>query len=109
MEISIHALRVEGDRPTPASIGRARNFYPRPPGGGRLLDKQNFSSLHEIFLSTPSGWRATSAEGKKAINKVISIHALRVEGDAKYSHCGFDADKFLSTPSGWRATTNELQ
>ena len=33
--ISIHALREEGDRPGVASSSRPRNFYPRPPRGGR--------------------------------------------------------------------------
>ena len=34
-----------------------------------------------IFLSTPSGWRATPPEKGKKIWRKISIHALRVEGD----------------------------
>ena len=36
------------------------------------------------FLSTPSGWRATSKEGETfGVMLKISIHALRVEGDAQ--------------------------
>ena len=81
--ISIHALRVEGDPAgTGAAAGACGNFYPRPPGGGRRIIKA-FSllppsiSIHALrvegdaqatrkaprpqqFLSTPSGWRATS-------------------------------------------------
>ena len=34
------------------------------------------------FLSTPSGWRATSKAPEFCIRIIISIHALRVEGDA---------------------------
>ena len=34
--ISIHALRVEGDTLPPFFIPTNQNFYPRPPGGGRL-------------------------------------------------------------------------
>ena len=33
--ISIHALREEGDVTRLSSVGAARNFYPRPPRGGR--------------------------------------------------------------------------
>ena len=33
------------------------------------------------FLSTPSGWRATVKNLARAFNMSISIHALRVEGD----------------------------
>ena len=80
-----------------------------------------------VFLSTPSGWRATQrdffshgqtliisihalrVEGDNDVEKAlqagyISIHALRVEGDpAKYGDHVITA-LFLSTPSGWRAT-----
>ena len=37
-DISIHALRVEGDRGHLMSSNRGDHFYPRPPGGGRLGD-----------------------------------------------------------------------
>ena len=33
--ISIHALREEGDRSAPRADALGRNFYPRPPRGGR--------------------------------------------------------------------------
>ena len=35
-----------------------------------------------VFLSTPSGWRATCNAPQKVVIYSISIHALRVEGDA---------------------------
>ena len=79
-----------------------------------------------IFLSTPSGWRATfHRDVRKAVEKIsihalrvegdtiktffmpitaISIHALRVEGDRFRSRPFTVFTKFLSTPSGWRAT-----
>ena len=78
--ISIHALRVEGDSSNFSSRLVCKDFYPRPPGGGRRVP---FFALCSIcrFLSTPSGWRATAAE----------------DVDSAY-------DGFLSTPSGWRAT-----
>ena len=106
--ISIHALREEGDSPrlvrelpkseflsTP-SARRATSgiplasvllmyFYPRPPRGGRpgfIFD------LYNIF--------------------VISIHALREEGDSSISSPRMDSRKFLSTPSARRATVSVL-
>ena len=79
--ISIHALRVEGDQSAPNQASRRPYFYPRPPGGGRRSPAQAAYPARSIFLSTPSGWRAT----------VIS-------------KCNADNDQFLSTPSGWRAT-----
>ena len=56
--ISIHALRVEGDLVALMSFDSIRYFYPRPPGGGRHLTAVAVV-LHRVFLSTPSGWRAT--------------------------------------------------
>ena len=35
LEISIHALRVEGDQSIYGEIQQHFYFYPRPPGGGR--------------------------------------------------------------------------
>ena len=43
-----------------------------------------------------------------AIRVVISIHALRVEGDPAATPISFNMYAFLSTPSGWRATDNML-
>ena len=63
------------------TIHRIKYFYPRPPGGGRL----RFS-------------RADLPADK------ISIHALRVEGDAVPLVLTAVHVEFLSTPSGWRAT-----
>ena len=78
--ISIHALRVEGDFVRHPSRICLYNFYPRPPGGGRLqLHPRNYCCWK--FLSTPSGWRATKLAEALYIELSISIHALRVEGD----------------------------
>ena len=104
LEISIHALREEGDPWRPFSASPRRNFYPRPPRGGR----------REVKLPDLEGL-------------TISIHALREEGDACV-HGGRTmlmedfyprpprggrrpdpagavvSDQFLSTPSARRAT-----
>ena len=58
-----------------------------------------------VFLSTPSGWRATTRRGSSRMSRRISIHALRVEGDSACVSASCKARLFLSTPSGWRATT----
>ena len=57
-----------------------------------------------IFLSTPSGWRATEGFSNLQQGLYISIHALRVEGDDVQSAFHVMNFQFLSTPSGWRAT-----
>ena len=55
-------------------------FYPRPPRGGRL---KGFGFRLETlgFLSTPSARRATHQVDHVRHIGVISIHALREEGD----------------------------
>ena len=56
--ISIHALREEGDTPAPDMV-----------------------LVFILFLSTPSARRATRQAGIMAQLRQISIHALREEGD----------------------------
>ena len=60
-DISIHALREEGDTLQSKSTERLFDFYPRPPRGGR---------------------RAQASKSRQRAS--ISIHALREEGDLRY-------------------------
>ena len=104
--ISIHALREEGDvvsghqrltvlnfYPRPPRGGRpalsaccfrgSLDFYPRPPRGGRR-DSPLIVHAWSEFLSTPSARRATSCYGWHGAKILISIHALREEGDSMF-------------------------
>ena len=56
--ISIHALREEGDNSLMKTESAERNFYPRPPRGGRP-PKETATGKPGTFLSTPSARRAT--------------------------------------------------
>ena len=102
-EISIHALREEGDLYVLPAFAVEKYFYPRPPRGGRRLFPRGLSATHfyfyprpprggrpppslllsasRIFLSTPSARRATEEVDKMSV-----------------------AEIFLSTPSARRAT-----
>ena len=62
------------------------------------------SSKLFVFLSTPSARRATRDAGKNPLAGVISIHALREEGDASPYPVIHVFIVFLSTPSARRAT-----
>ena len=81
IHISIHSLRMEGDRcgnyDKPAEI----NFNPLPPHGGR-------PPMSNIEFS----------------KRIISIHSLRMEGDYSYIDYPSIIKKFQSTPSAWRET-----
>ena len=88
-------------------IKATRDFYPRPPRGGRQKKKTLWNCLKK-FLSTPSARRATFVlcgrafwlayfyprpprGGRPLLDPVlehpeaISIHALREEGDGSYT------------------------
>ena len=80
-DISIHALREEGDPPRLDATPPPTDFYPRPPRGGR-----------------------PAAMGKACAEVSISIHALREEGDPLPTGQGVYCWIFLSTPSARRAT-----
>ena len=79
--ISIHALREEGDCWQGRCRYRRRYFYPRPPRGGRRRYRLA-TRLPAGFLSTPSARRATQGGMGYHHCRPISIHALREEGDA---------------------------
>ena len=124
-KISIHALRVEGDDGHIQLYARTHRFLSTPSGWRATWDKSE-TYIDTEFLSTPSGWRATTHPVDVVVQKIISIHALRVEGDARLyrgvliSRISIHALRvegdgrdmiqdlnklqFLSTPSGWRAT-----
>ena len=73
---------MEGDGRYSSGSCAIAHFYPRPPGGGRLQRRCRFRATSR-FLSTPSGWRATLRTFTERRGQLISIHALRVEGDLR--------------------------
>ena len=79
-DISIHALREEGDTSRSSRRRWWSYFYPRPPRGGRRFSSAA-RARSKKFLSTPSARRATNAELVRLWDDLISIHALREEGD----------------------------
>ena len=79
--ISIHALREEGDRLCRVLPRMQKHFYPRPPRGGRPNMLGQFAGAAR-FLSTPSARRATDGNQQTLSTCIISIHALREEGDS---------------------------
>ena len=123
--ISIHALREEGDQrhypqlpphhhfyPRPPRGGRPRTcwifcyrwyFYPRPPRGGRLyiFNLPVWSIVISIHALREEGDVACAVDYFKIR---ISIHALREEGDLLPVPGCSSPGQFLSTPSARRAT-----
>ena len=81
VDISIHALREEGDSGSPFSQILSCHFYPRPPRGGRRWASNTRVWLWANFYPRPprGGRRWSTASAGRAM--LISIHALREEGD----------------------------
>ena len=79
--ISIHALREEGD---PLALVQAATVVHISIHSLREeADTETTDTNHadNIFLSTPSARRATKKMLRRMMSRVISIHALREEGD----------------------------
>ena len=77
-------LSTPSARRATIEVSNSRNasadFYPRPPRGGRQVALMTYSTTKQ-FLSTPSARRATVNAYRENKRLIISIHALREEGD----------------------------
>ncbi len=102
-EISIHALREEGDAEHQTAL-QVLNQFLSTPSARRATTRYVTVDAAELFLSTPSARRATSALRRAKKSEDISIHALREEGDSIYKTNADLQTIFLSTPSARRAT-----
>ena len=56
------------------------------PSARRATQELTHGPVHSIFLSTPSARRATVVQHSLCDNILISIHALREEGDDFQKH-----------------------
>ena len=101
------------------------NFYPRPPRGGRPHHGEGHLRQPDFYPRPPRGGRRACWAATR-VPALISIHALREEGDARQSRSTSTAEisihalreegdifascfsvhciQFLSTPSARRAT-----
>ena len=107
LEISIHALREEGDPFAVWALFLFQYFYPRPPRGGR--PKLTFIPLDLCtFLSTPSARRATVDTITKN-QEENNFYPRPPRGGRRYvlERIGI-LSKFLSTPSARRATGSRI-
>ena len=128
LQISIHALREEGDVLRRPSRRFPCYFYPRPPRGGRpenntFGQRTRKISIHALreegdrylsghmsksgtFLSTPSARRATNGKRAAIPRYFISIHALREEGDMQDRTGSYGQQNFYPRPPrGGRPST----
>ena len=106
VNISIHALRVEGDKDiVDANNAQLISIHALRVEGDRASSLG--TSASKLFLSTPSGWRATCA-GEGDGSKRTDFYP-RPPGGGRLStrNSVIKFCIFLSTPSGWRATADQ--
>ena len=101
--ISIHALRVEGDKKDIDTIKELSISIHALRVEGDQAQEERYPFLFR-FLSTPSGWRATvSASGLLPFSQ--NFYPRPPGGGRRPDFPGYVRFAiFLSTPSGWRAT-----
>ena len=106
--ISIHALREEGDQITAAATGTMILFLSTPSARRATGAIYLWYTLPQYFYPRPPrGGRLCSALLMDAA-EVISIHALREEGDLNSRTKSVRLARFLSTPSARRATSTSV-
>ena len=98
MDISIHALREEGDGAwwTPQDNW---DIFLSTPSARRATKTKAAASVpkHNFYPRPPRGGRHGVIEGIKA-ERLISIHALREEGDAACNEVGRNVNDFYPRP-----------
>ena len=106
--ISIHALREEGDRRCSGKSVLSRDFYPRPPRGGRPVNPcHQITPCEHFYPRPPRGGR------RKSLTLLFIMHYFYPRpprGGRLPQLCLFvNSFLFLSTPSARRATSNGLK
>ena len=81
-----------------APTSRRKDFYPRPPRGGRLKEKRTVSKAEYDFYPRPPRGGRPGAAGPSRRPPRISIHALREEGDQQLLWCSPRSDDFYPRP-----------
>ena len=84
LHISIHALREEGDFDGFGVAATFIKFLSTPSARRATLEIVSLQQRSQTFLSTPSARRATFHSIRCFFVNVISIHALREEGDQQH-------------------------
>ena len=102
-EISIHALREEGDAIPPQATGGILIFLSTP-SARRATRREDDESRRDKISIHALREEGDGAVGTAALRRGISIHALREEGDPLCCPADSCCRSFLSTPSARRAT-----
>ena len=108
MSISTCALREEGDFHFAPDARPPKNFYPRPPRGGRPA-AESLAALTDVFLSTPSARRATIPRPHLLCWHHDFYPRPPRGGRLTVRSIAPGRSQFLSTPSARRATPKAVK
>ena len=100
--ISIHALREEGDGVPPASCKSLLHFYPRPPRGGRLATFLTSCRHSHFYPRPPRGGRRCSRAAQQAQRKFLSTPSARRATSAEWLIAATARDFYPRPPRGGR-------
>ena len=104
VNISIHALREEGDTTRQELATAQRRFLSTPSARRATFAHEHRTATHLHFYPRPPRGGRPEYIQQPDEDTYISIHALREEGDAVRTACALLFWRFLSTPSARRAT-----
>ena len=100
--ISTHALREEGDREPAVQGTLGKNFYPRPPRGGRRPARPRWTAGPDFYPRPPRGGRLLVLDG---VLPCGHFYPRPPRGGRQLKEIHFAWDYiFLPTPSARRAT-----
>ena len=102
--ISIHALREEGDAFLHCLINANTRFLSTPSARRATTTGKRIINIFKDFYPRPPRGGRPDVEAEMARLQKISIHALREEGDDQAVDTLHSVIQFLSTPSARRAT-----
>ena len=105
--ISIHALREEGDVAEALFSEGLKDFYPRPPRGGRRSGAPNTPATRNFYPRPPQGGRQSSTSRKAMSMQFLSTPSARRATGLGILYMPASV-QFLSTPSARRATPKIL-
>ena len=102
--ISIHSLRMEGDRPAGCWTIHRTSFQSTPSAWRETREFQEFFESSDISIHSLRMEGDIRAGIPDAQDSTISIHSLRMEGDSREPTSSGKSIAFQSTPSAWRET-----
>ena len=106
--ISIHALREEGDTSATVSTTSCAYFYPRPPRGGRPPAAAPVSSMSDFYPRPPRGGRLVPLDMQPVYLLFLSTPSARRATGKQSGRCHQQHYFYPRPPRGGRPRPQKL-